>query len=299
MRNKKPIISVIIPMYNSQLYIEECIRSVQLQTIKELEILVIDDGSTDDSRIIVENLQKNDERIVIYYQQNSGAGVARNTGINYAKGEYLSFLDSDDFFYQKDALEKMINACISNNVYICGSYRIEYRNTKFYDTDFLKRYILSETGNMIFFKDYQYNFFFQSYIYNTQFIKNNDIRFLEVRRYEDPPFLLKAMDHAVIFYAIPVILHCYRKGHQNYSANKKYIIDNLTGIKEDLLICEKKYTDLFLLEIQRIETMFSKDIRDNKTHELIKLLSELNTIYQRNTLDGRQLPIFEELINKV
>lgn len=127
MKSKKPIISVIIPMYNSQLYIEECIKSVQQQTIKELEIIVIDDGSTDDSSIIVENLKKIDKRIELYYQDNSGAGVARNKGINYAKGEYLSFLDSDDFFYQKDALENMIKACITNNVYICGSYRIEYK----------------------------------------------------------------------------------------------------------------------------------------------------------------------------
>lgn len=298
MKSKKPIISVIIPMYNSQLYIEECIKSVQQQTIKELEIIVIDDGSTDDSSIIVENLKKFDKRIELYYQDNSGAGVARNKGINYANGEYLSFLDSDDFFYQKDALEKMIKACISNNVYICGSYRIEYKKNKFYNTDFLKKYILSEKGNLISFKDYQYNFFFQSYIYNTEFIKKNNIFFLEVRKYEDPPFLLNAMDNAEFFYAIPVILHCYRKGHQNYSENKKYIIDNLTGIKEDLLICEKKYNDLFLLEIQRIETMFFNDIRDNKTKELIEILTEINTIYERNTLDGNQSSILVELINK-
>ena len=91
------MISVIIPMYNTALYIERCIKSVMNQSYKDLEIIIVDDGSTDNSIEICEKLQKQDCRILIISQDNAGASVARNTGINASKGNYIMFVDSDDY----------------------------------------------------------------------------------------------------------------------------------------------------------------------------------------------------------
>lgn len=95
--NESIKVSVIIPVYNSAQYLAKCIESMLNQTLKEIEIICVDDGSTDESIDIVSNYQKIDNRIKIVKQENKYAGVARNSGMKIAKGEYLFFLDSDDF----------------------------------------------------------------------------------------------------------------------------------------------------------------------------------------------------------
>lgn len=91
-------VSVIIPVYNAEKYLAECMDSVIGQTLKNIEIICVDDGSTDESFKILKEYEKNDRRIRLLRQENAGAGAARNTGLAAAKGEYLSFLDADDFF---------------------------------------------------------------------------------------------------------------------------------------------------------------------------------------------------------
>ena len=91
-------VSVIIPVYNAEKHLEECIRSILSQTLREIEIICVDDGSTDSSVEILTRLSKEDSRLIIVRQENAGAGAARNHGIQLARGKYLSFLDADDFF---------------------------------------------------------------------------------------------------------------------------------------------------------------------------------------------------------
>ena len=89
------LISIIIPTYNYAEYIQKAIDSVLAQTYKNCEIIVVDDGSTDNTQEIIENKYKN--KVRYYYQENKGAPAARNKGIKKSKGEYLSFLDADDY----------------------------------------------------------------------------------------------------------------------------------------------------------------------------------------------------------
>ena len=95
--NENIKVSVIIPVYNSAQYLTKCIESMLNQTLKEIEIICVDDGSTDESLAIIKNYKKLDSRIKILTQENKYAGVARNNGMRIAKGEYLFFVDSDDF----------------------------------------------------------------------------------------------------------------------------------------------------------------------------------------------------------
>ena len=96
--NYTPKVSVIIPVYNVEQYLRECLDSIVNQTLKDIEVICVDDGSTDSSLDILKEYAKKDNRITIITQKNLYAGVARNAGLTVAKGEYLSFLDSDDFF---------------------------------------------------------------------------------------------------------------------------------------------------------------------------------------------------------
>ena len=93
-----PKISVIIPVYNVEEYLAQCLETVINQTLKDIEIICIDDGSTDNSLYILKKFAEKDKRITILKQKNLHSGVARNAGLAAAKGKYLSFLDSDDFF---------------------------------------------------------------------------------------------------------------------------------------------------------------------------------------------------------
>ena len=90
-------VSVVIPVYNLENYIEKCLRSLMEQSYTALQIIVVDDGSTDRSREIAEELSREDERITLIRQENGGVGVARNTGIDAATGKYLTFVDGDDY----------------------------------------------------------------------------------------------------------------------------------------------------------------------------------------------------------
>lgn len=95
--NNDFLISVIVPVYNIQDYLERCVRSIMGQTYKNLEILLVDDGSTDGSGELCERLAKEDERIRVFHKENGGSSSARNVGIREAKGDYLGFIDSDDY----------------------------------------------------------------------------------------------------------------------------------------------------------------------------------------------------------
>lgn len=98
-------VSVIIPVYNVEKYLRQCLQSVAEQTLKEIEVICVDDGATDGSAQIIKEFAEKDSRFIYVSQENGGAGKARNTGLRMAKGKYLSFLDSDDFFDKNMLLE--------------------------------------------------------------------------------------------------------------------------------------------------------------------------------------------------
>lgn len=109
MENKEIKVSVVIPVYNTEKYVREAVESIMNQTLRELEIIIINDGSTDNSLQVVEELAAADSRIQVYSQTNQGLSMARNAGITHAHGRYIYFMDSDDL------LEKMQWSCATAN----------------------------------------------------------------------------------------------------------------------------------------------------------------------------------------
>ena len=110
MENEEIKVSVVIPVYNTEKYVREAVESIMNQTLRELEIIIINDGFTDNSLQVVEELAAADSRIQVYSQSNQGLSMARNAGIAHAHGRYIYFMDSDDLL-EKDAMELCYSKC--------------------------------------------------------------------------------------------------------------------------------------------------------------------------------------------
>lgn len=129
MKNEK-IFSIIVPVYNIENYIEECINSIIKQTYKNFELILVDDGSTDNSGKICDEFQQKDERIVVVHKKNGGLSDARNTGILNSTGMYLMFIDGDDFLNSNNDLKKILKMINKYNADI-----IQYKMVYYYDND--------------------------------------------------------------------------------------------------------------------------------------------------------------------
>ena len=120
-------VSIIIPIYNTSKYLPDCLNSVISQTYQNLEILLIDDGSTDDSGIIADDYAKKDKRVKVFHQKNQGQSAARNFGIKKASGDFISFIDSDDKIVPT-FIEDLINPYGNNtSISVCG---IKYKRLR-------------------------------------------------------------------------------------------------------------------------------------------------------------------------
>ena len=125
----KDLISVIVPIYNVEKYIDKCLNSIVNQTYKNIEIILIDDGSTDTSVLKCNNWEKKDNRIKVIHKKNEGLAQARNTGISYATGNYITFIDSDDYIDSK-MLEKLYNAINKTNSEISACKYVKINKNK-------------------------------------------------------------------------------------------------------------------------------------------------------------------------
>ena len=137
-----PKVSIIVPIYNSEKYMEKCIDSILNQTLNDIEIILVNDGSTDSSLEIAERYKQRDKRVIIINQINSGPSIARNNGIKIATGKYIGFVDSDDYI-EKTMYEKLFEVADNNkvNVAMCNYNEIFlYDNKKQVVKSNLKNY---------------------------------------------------------------------------------------------------------------------------------------------------------------
>ena len=199
-------ISIIVPIYNASKYLKKCLDSLVNQTKKELEFILINDGSTDDSESIIKSY--NDSRIKYFKRSNHGIGKTRNFGINKSTGKYIMFLDSDDYLeenacevlYKKIEKEKL-------DVVVCDFYRVVNDSKIIEKIASFKNTSLKDNPNLLL----NVNLAPWNKIYRSDLIKNNNIKFIEDLKYEDAPFvalsLLKSkkigkVDKPLIYYTI-------------------------------------------------------------------------------------------------
>ncbi|MFQ8813155.1 MAG: glycosyltransferase family 2 protein [Gallintestinimicrobium sp.] len=120
-----PLVSIIVPVYNVERYIKRCVDSLQGQTLQNIEIILVDDGSKDNSGRLCDEFAQQDPRIHVIHKQNAGQGLARNDGLNIAKGRYVLFIDSDDFI-EPDTCEMLSDRMEREQADLCSfGYQIE------------------------------------------------------------------------------------------------------------------------------------------------------------------------------
>lgn len=235
-----PKVSVIIPVYKTEQYLRECLDSVLEQSLREIEVICINDGSPDHSLDILQEYEEKDSRIIIINKENAGVGAARNDGILKARGEFLSFVDSDDFYYSSSALKSLYTAATENSVkaclgYLCFLTEDGTLKEMINGTDSRASHIIGEFK----YKEYQYDYGYSGGIYERKMIMENNIRFPLYGRFQDPPFFVKTMITADNCFAIDEPVYCYRQVQDSGKISFQKTMDMLLGIKDNLLISKE------------------------------------------------------------
>lgn len=280
-------ISVIIPAYNVEEYIEECLRSVMNQTLKEIEIICIDDGSTDDTLKILNGLKDEDARICVISQENNGLSSARNQGILKSKGEYIIYLDSDDKLVL-DALEKIYSALAVND------YDILYFSADCFTTEennlikdelnrlqtfyFRSRYVLEPIKGTEFFarswKEKKYIVSACLQVVKKEYLEKNEIKFIEGILHEDNIYTFVTLINAERVGCLPLALYKRRirndsimtkkKNHKNvYGLFISYCLlmdelDKYSFGNDNLIRCINEYLYSLLSEALRIFNLLNE-----------------------------------------
>lgn len=218
------LISVIIPVYNVESYLHQCIDSVLAQTYQDFELLLIDDGSTDGSGAICDAYAAKDARVQVFHQKNDGVSSARNLGIKNAKGEWITFVDGDDWV-SEDYLKNLHNNAKSVDLVISALYKIRklkeiYGKLRYNQLLFTKDELLLNLNN---YKLANYGYVFSA-LFKTTIIKRNYLGFNQRIKYaEDLVFMLEYM----MYTSLPIIYsgdcdYFYNLDNENSAIKKKY-----------------------------------------------------------------------------
>lgn len=274
-------ISVIIPIFNGEQYLKKCLESVLEQSILSLEIICIDDGSTDNSKKIISSFK--DPRIIYKYQSNQGAGAARNYALKISQGEFISFMDCDDFYPHKDVLKILYNNAKKYNTKISGGKLFYYNGLqKFPCKDPLYNF---NNSQIIKYEDWQLDYGYQLFIYNSSFLKKNNIYFPLYQRFQDPPFFVKAMTLAKEFYICNEYSYVYRSRKISVFWNYQKVLDLLCGIYDNLIFAKNhNFIKLFNFTKNRYEQHKNQIFNIIQSHK--DLIELKNKICEMNYIDS-------------
>lgn len=270
----KPKISIIIPVYNVEKYLEQCLKSVINQTFKDIEIICINDGSTDNSLEILEAFQKQDERIKIINKQNEGQGIARNEGLKIAKGEYISFIDPDDWVEQ-GMYEFLYNKFLETNAQIIRfNYRSFDEEKQISDKphnfrkEQARHFKFNIQDNSIYNWKNVENLNFEKVelqvwnrIFSNKFIKENNLHFAPFKHSEDNIFTISALFLADKILYVEKVFYNYRvrsNSALNRASNEYFSVFKNVELIKDFLIEKglfEKYKKAY--RIYLIDTFYS------------------------------------------
>lgn len=255
-------VSVIIPVYNSQEFIGSCLQQVLAQSLQEIEVVCVDDGSTDDSADIIAQAAQRDSRVKLIQQENAGPGPARNVGIAAATGQFVTFLDADDRYSSDDYLRVLYEGAIDNGVDVSGACfyndhagRLE---KDFSNDPDLAGYTFTESGVKSY-RDYQFDYGFHRFMFKSSLFElasdgaetasGNSAStadaatsasggatwpFPALTFFEDPIFLAQTLYRAGRFFATNKVGYCYRCDYKVPHWTTKKTADLLEGVRRNL-----------------------------------------------------------------
>ena len=235
-----PLISIIIPAYNVEQYLTACLSSIEQQTYQNFEVILIDDGSIDSTGVICDTVATKDDRFKVIHQKNQGVSVARNKGIEEARGEYIAFIDSDD----KITPEYLSSFSLKNDIEIQG--HVIYENNIQRNVIYSKRKVQKDVAKV--FCLGPFNSAVWGKIFKTSIIKDNKIVFpVNLCFSEDTIFLLQYIKHCKTLAVFDAAEYIYIK-HSGSLTNKKYPMNDMM-VKEKMIVESYKFQKDFLREV--------------------------------------------------
>lgn len=296
MKFDKPLISIVVPIYNSAPYLEYCIESLSNQTYKNLEIILVNDGSTDDSLDICNRYKILDDRIIIIDQKNKGVSRARNNGINVAKGEFIGFVDSDDFIdkgmyedlFDKINLEKSQCAALIN-------FTVKARSSELISP--ISSYKAIEELFLL-----QFPTSMCAYLYKAEIVKKTLVS-IDIHFFEDFYFNYNILKKCSSISIHEGEFYHYRKNLQG--ANHQKINSKIVSclrihrkIKDDIIYDKNIYDKSLFFHAHFIISMILKLSLSNLTKEkpLVKAVSSEVKLYRSKILLSKYVPYQYRLI---
>ena len=241
-------LSIIVPVYGVEKYIDKCLNSLVKQSLKEIEIIAVNDGTKDNSQKIIDKyVKKYPDKIKSYIKENGGQGSARNYGLKKTTGEYIGYVDSDDFV-EKDMYKKLYNKAKENNydIVVCGNYNVseDYQNKNI--DAFINNYN-TDLENIFFGKMAVWN-----KIYKRDILIKNKLEFKEKVWYEDLAFTLKAIMNSNTFAFIDEPLYDYliREGSTMNNSNVQRNLEILDAFNDILSYIQHNKKEEYFSKIE-------------------------------------------------
>lgn len=237
------IVSIIVPVYNSERYIDRCLNSLVNQTYPNIEIIIINDGSTDNSLDIIMDYAEKDNRITIYNQSNQGVSAARNLGLEKTNGKYITFVDSDDYVSFDMISEMLYKIQCERTIVFCDNKEIWEKNTE-------ERKLFLTSSTLTLSREFVIREIARGHaglvcgkLFEKRIVDENNIRFdNNVNVCEDQLFFLEVISHCKHFIHIPRSLYNYDRRnessvtvryHENAIENQLYVIKKIENILKE------------------------------------------------------------------
>ena len=276
--------TIIVPVYNSQDYLHKCITSILEQSHKNLELILINDGSKDNSAQICDDYAKKDDRIIVIHQENSGVSVARNQGIEKASGDFIIYVDSDDWIQPEYVTDLLLNSSDPENELLWVGRSFVYpTHTDYVDWGNQTINIQDALAN----KEIAKNGFITAKLFNTKIIKNNNIRFKKNISYgEDWLFCMEYMKYVTHIKTIVNYNYMYNRDLRNTSLVAKrfkyeqyfelfnFANESINNIYENANDSRSTHLRYFIAKrylLSAIKAMYRKDSYIHRKQRLVNL----------------------------
>ena len=269
---KNPVkISIIMPVYNDEDYLNEAIDSILKQTLKDIEVICVNDGSTDNSLKILNDYSSRHDFIKVFSKENEGSGIARNYALTKATGEFIAYLDSDDIFIDERALELMYDSAIKNNASMVSAnlLGVGLKGQLVVNRN-LERF--KEEG-IITPQEYGIPYSFYKNIFDREFLLENNIAFPDLLRGQDPVFLAEIFTLVDEIPTVPVDLYGFR-----YPKTSGYLRINTHRKKYDYIMHFKQTFDI-------LDNAGFDQMKENYTGKLVEFINADHNSYTKEIKD--------------
>ncbi len=279
-KTKSPKISIITPVYNADLYLEECLNSLLNQTLQDIEIICVNDNSKDKSLKILENFSKKDKRIkIINFEQTCGQSRARNVALEQTSGKYIGFVDADDFV-DPDMFEKMYKKAQNSDIVMCQAKVFDdkvktYKDDAYFALDCFDDKFAEKPFTHEDTKDFatEINVSVWNKIYRAEFLKKSGVKFQEGFIYEDLPYFYEVYTQAKKVILLKEFLYSYRINNQNSTMTRTD-----KNVKDRVDMASRAYD---ILKKQKYFEEIKSNVLNTIIHDLFYRCLIIDSRYQK------------------